>query len=241
MKWKNRLTNYNFWISLVSAVLLIFQAFDLKFDIANFNEIVTAVLGLLVVIGIISDPTKTAEKTEEASSKIEEKIEENKEKEGDVQVQDEDVKIDPLMQEQAEDVVPSVAENEDRDDACKDDFQVLMSRISSDIEEVILHSDKIKQDIMCLIEDVYAEQKTEKPDEEKVEKVAEPELQQIIPAVENEQPLEEPKEVEITPVVKEETIVPEIKVEDTSTEKVEEVAEEQIEVDEPTCFNIVNN
>lgn len=64
MKWKNRLTNYNFWISIISAVLLIFQAFDINFDIAYINEIATAVLGLLVVIGIISDPTKTFSKTE---------------------------------------------------------------------------------------------------------------------------------------------------------------------------------
>ena len=60
MKWKNRLTNYNFWISIVSAVLLILQAFDFEYDIAYVNEIATAVLGLLVVIGIINDPTKSS-------------------------------------------------------------------------------------------------------------------------------------------------------------------------------------
>ena len=59
MKWKNRLTNYNFWISIISAVLLILQAFKINFDIAYINEIATAVLGLLVVIGIISDPTRS--------------------------------------------------------------------------------------------------------------------------------------------------------------------------------------
>ncbi len=58
MKWKNRLTNYNFWISIISAVLLLLQAFDFEFDILYVNEILTAVLGLLVVIGIISDPTR---------------------------------------------------------------------------------------------------------------------------------------------------------------------------------------
>lgn len=62
MNWKNRLTNYNFWISLCSAVLLILQAFNFKFDVAYMSEIVTGVLGLLVVIGIISDPTKTSVK-----------------------------------------------------------------------------------------------------------------------------------------------------------------------------------
>ncbi len=60
MKWKNRLTNYNFWVSMVSAVLLVLQAFDIQFDIAYINEIATAVLGLLVVIGIINDPTKSS-------------------------------------------------------------------------------------------------------------------------------------------------------------------------------------
>lgn len=63
MKWKNRLTNYNFWISMASAGLLILRAFDIKMDIANINEIVTAVLGLLVMIGIINDPTNSAKTT----------------------------------------------------------------------------------------------------------------------------------------------------------------------------------
>ena len=46
MNWKNRLTNYNFWISIFSAALLILQALKIEFDIAYVNEIFTAVLGL---------------------------------------------------------------------------------------------------------------------------------------------------------------------------------------------------
>ena len=65
MNWKNRLRNYNFWISMFSAVLLILQALKLEFDIAYVNEIFTAVLGLLVVIGIISDPTRMTVKSNE--------------------------------------------------------------------------------------------------------------------------------------------------------------------------------
>lgn len=68
MNWKNRLKNYNFWISLFSAVLLILQALKIEFDIAYINEIFTAILGLLVVVGIISDPTRTTTKTNETSS-----------------------------------------------------------------------------------------------------------------------------------------------------------------------------
>jgi phi LC3 family holin len=77
MNWKNRLTNYNFWISIFSAVLLILQAFKIEFDIAYVNEIFTAVLGLLVVIGIISDPTRTTIKSD--STKQETKTETIKE------------------------------------------------------------------------------------------------------------------------------------------------------------------
>ena len=59
MNWKNRLTNYNFWVSIVSAVLLILQALKIKVDFIYVNEVSTAILGLLVVIGIINDPTKS--------------------------------------------------------------------------------------------------------------------------------------------------------------------------------------
>jgi len=75
MNWKNRFTNYNFWISIVSAVLLILQAFEFQFDIMYINEIATAVLGLLVVIGIINDPTKTSVKVENNVAKKENKKE----------------------------------------------------------------------------------------------------------------------------------------------------------------------
>ena len=79
MKWKNRLTNYNFWISIVSAVLLLLQAFDFEFDVLYVNEILTAILGLLVVIGIISDPTKSGtESSVEDKKSIEKNCLQNK-------------------------------------------------------------------------------------------------------------------------------------------------------------------
>ncbi|EHB50135.1 MULTISPECIES: phage holin [Paenibacillus] len=58
-KWRN----YGLWVSLVSAILLAVQAFGaiFNFQIApeKFDEIVTAVnalLGVLVVLGIVSNP-----------------------------------------------------------------------------------------------------------------------------------------------------------------------------------------
>ena len=108
MKWKNRITNYNFWISIVSATLLILQAFNIKLDIANINEIVTALLGLLVVIGIINDPTKSAKDTENDAKST------NKKKAGNKQIE------------------PSNTENKAEKDAEKDDKNV---EIAQDLEQ----------------------------------------------------------------------------------------------------------
>lgn len=93
MNWKNRLTNYNFWISIVSAVLLILQAFKFEFDIVNINEIATAVLGLLVVIGIISDPTKSSSKQSNTAIKESEQIPSVKENETDGVFNKDDFKV----------------------------------------------------------------------------------------------------------------------------------------------------
>ncbi|WP_339294329.1 phage holin [Paenibacillus sp. FSL W7-1279] len=58
-KWRN----YGMWVSLVSAILLAVQAFGVifNFQIApeKYDEIMTAVnalLGVLVVLGIVSNP-----------------------------------------------------------------------------------------------------------------------------------------------------------------------------------------
>jgi len=136
MNWKNRLTNYNFWISIFSAVLLILQALKIEFDIAYVNEIFTAVLGLLVVIGIINDPTRTSVKTEivnknETSNKeelkpVEEKVEESNVKE-----------------EQKEEVTLPVAEKDASD--CinnENDFQTLLNGLSESLHEQLKEMEK---------------------------------------------------------------------------------------------------
>lgn len=126
MNWKNRLTNYNFWISLVSAVLLILQAFNFEFDIANLSEIATALLGLLVVIGIISNPTKTnseSKKDETKSSQKEsEKSAENK------PVEDKENTLKETL-----DGMPSGEQDAYNSGAGEDDFEVLIDKISADI------------------------------------------------------------------------------------------------------------
>ena len=126
MNWKNRLTNYNFWISLVSAVLLIMQAFNFEFDIANLSEIATALLGLLVVIGIISNPTKNNSQSKKENEKqTENKIsDESKPTLSDGSHTDLKENIDSM---------PSGEQNEDNTCIGENDFKVLIDKISSDI------------------------------------------------------------------------------------------------------------
>lgn len=57
MRIKEKIRNKGFWISLVSAAVMILQAFGLKIDAPVVNEILTGVLGILVILGIVSDPS----------------------------------------------------------------------------------------------------------------------------------------------------------------------------------------
>lgn len=57
LKLKEKIKNYGFWISLISSVILLVQAFGVKIDVPYINEIVTAILGVFVTLGIISDPS----------------------------------------------------------------------------------------------------------------------------------------------------------------------------------------
>lgn len=144
MKWKNRLTNYNFWISIVSAVLLILQAFEINFDIAYINEIATAVLGLLVVIGIISDPTKsttnatTNESTQ--SSNVTSAVATNESVEQSTTIIKENET--PTIEEQ---IIPINAENANNNADIQNDFKVLIEQIQHDIEEMTTSLNNLKQ------------------------------------------------------------------------------------------------
>ena len=149
MNWKNRLTNYNFWISIVSAVLLIFQAFHLEFDIAYINEIVTAVLGLLVVVGIISDPTKVkqakteqktdAETSDKTSVEIEtiptELAEQNALENATQNLEEGKRAVENGNNTNEEKDFPIDNENEDNDDISQNDYETLIKQISIDLND----------------------------------------------------------------------------------------------------------
>ena len=149
MNWKNKLTNYNFWISIVSAVLLILQAFDINFDIAYINEIVTAVLGLLVVIGIISNPNKTNSTDNSANSTVqepEEKADENIDTVASEMPTDEKENISDEMTEgnmpqtntdqgEVNNILPNDEQAETADHIDADNLEVLIKQISSDLNK----------------------------------------------------------------------------------------------------------
>ena len=73
MNLKDKIRTYNFWISLASAVLvflrLLGQIVGFKIDSSSFMDIVTALCGILVVLGIIIMPTSS-----KASTKVETEV-----------------------------------------------------------------------------------------------------------------------------------------------------------------------
>ena len=54
---KQRMHNYGFWVSLIALISLIWKTYDPNFPIQAYDEITSAVLGILVLLGIVSDPT----------------------------------------------------------------------------------------------------------------------------------------------------------------------------------------
>ena len=171
-KMKNRLTNYNFWISIVSAVLLILQAFDIQFDIAYINEIVTAVLGLLVVIGIISDPTKSSTKTNSSASSVDDTTNSNSSADSLLDSNQNSETIIPSSEnesntnetanieesvsaennvDRAEEVsaesIPTNSQNEANNDITANNFEVLIKQISSDLNKSMSELYKLQEDL----------------------------------------------------------------------------------------------
>ncbi len=114
---------------MFSAVLLILQALKIKFDVAYVNEIFTAVLGLLVVIGIIIDPTKAVVKSQETAVAEKEKTE--------VKQTEEKGQVKPL---------PVVAQNEVGDVNFQNDFQTLVKEFKAQINQTMEEFKSLKQE-----------------------------------------------------------------------------------------------
>lgn len=74
MNLKYKVRTYNFWISLASAVLLfvrlIGQRFGFEIDGNAFMDIVTALCGILVVLGIITMPVSSTSTTKQKDENL---------------------------------------------------------------------------------------------------------------------------------------------------------------------------
>lgn len=57
MKLSKRLKNYGLWVSVSSLVILLIQQFGVEIAPEKYNTIVTTILGILVALGILNDPT----------------------------------------------------------------------------------------------------------------------------------------------------------------------------------------
>ncbi|MDD4211218.1 MAG: phage holin [Clostridia bacterium] len=61
MNLKEKMKNYGFWMSLTAAVILVLQTFGKTFGFSindeAINSIVNSICGVLIVLGIISNPT----------------------------------------------------------------------------------------------------------------------------------------------------------------------------------------
>lgn len=55
---KKRLRNYGLWTAIASFILIIARKFGFDIPLDEYNEIVDAGLSILVLLGIISNPTK---------------------------------------------------------------------------------------------------------------------------------------------------------------------------------------
>lgn len=58
MKVIERIKNVGFWVSLAAAVVLILQAFGITVDIPEVNAAVNSVCTVLVMLGILNNPTE---------------------------------------------------------------------------------------------------------------------------------------------------------------------------------------
>lgn len=133
---------------MFSAVLLILQALKIEFDVAYVNEIFTAVLGLLVVVGIIIDPTKTAEKNSQTKKESENFV----------------------KKDEAKTNLPIAEENEVNNINNENDFQTILNKIAQDLEIKIKEMGEINKDAAKVIVSLQKSQCCEeiKPEEEQL-------------------------------------------------------------------------
>lgn len=81
MNWQSRLTNKTFWVALVSAIVLLTQQLGLNIFPDNWADILNTILTILMILGIIIDPTTEGitDKNREVLPESIDEVEEDKE------------------------------------------------------------------------------------------------------------------------------------------------------------------
>jgi uncharacterized membrane protein len=77
MNDSSRFKNYALWVSVFSLIPLILEAFGLNIIPKNYSEIVTAILSVLVMAGIINNPSTECKWYLDDEKKNENNVEEN--------------------------------------------------------------------------------------------------------------------------------------------------------------------
>lgn len=57
MNWRDRFKNKTFWVALMSAIVVLTQQLGLDIFPDNIMEIVNTVLMILVILGVVVNPT----------------------------------------------------------------------------------------------------------------------------------------------------------------------------------------
>ena len=52
----NRFKNYGLWVSIAALIPMLFKGFNINILPVNYTELVNAILGVLVLAGILSNP-----------------------------------------------------------------------------------------------------------------------------------------------------------------------------------------
>ena len=56
LNWKNRLRNYPLWVAVAALILLVLKLFGVEINEGQYEELVNAILGVLVLAGIVNNP-----------------------------------------------------------------------------------------------------------------------------------------------------------------------------------------
>lgn len=57
INWKLRLQSKYFWVALISLIVLLTQQLGFDIFLKNWEEVLNTVLSILILLGVINDPT----------------------------------------------------------------------------------------------------------------------------------------------------------------------------------------